>query len=168
MKPIDTDSLTKKIVLGVEETFKTMFHLTAKEVHTGRFLQQQLQSDVSGILTINQPEIAGLLVISFPKPTILGMLSKFYGSKLNDIDMTVGRSVGEITNIVYGVAKKILNEEGHELVASIPSIIVGNQHFVFTNYTGEITVMDFATDCGTFQVYTCIKKGTGAALKKPA
>ena len=162
MKNLDAKNLADRVSTAVNETFRSMFKVAAAEASRGQFNDTKLQADVSGIITLSQPESCGLLVLSFPRKTICDVLGKFYGKQLNTVDATVNMSVAELTNVIYGVAKKVMNEEGHTLGMALPSIIVGNQHFVFTNFSGEITVMHFSTEAGSFQVYTCLKvRGAG-------
>jgi CheY-specific phosphatase CheX len=161
-KILEAAAVADRVSSAVNETFQSMFKVGAAESSRQKFLDNKLKADVSGIVTMSQESAAGLLVISFPKKMICDLLSKFYGKPFTNLDNTVNMSVGELTNVIYGVAKKVMNEEGHAFGMAIPSIIVGNQHFVFAHFSGEITVMEFTTEFGVFQVYTCLKQRASA------
>jgi CheY-specific phosphatase CheX len=161
-KLLEPAAVADRVSSAVNETFKSMFKVATTEAARNKFLDNKLKADVSGIVSMSQENAAGLLVISFPKKMICDLLSKFYGKPFTNLDSTVNMSVGELTNVIYGVAKKVMNEEGHTFGMAIPSIIVGNQHFVFAHFSGEITVMEFTTEFGSFQVYTCLKQRAAA------
>lgn len=156
-KILEPSAVADRVSNAVNETFKSMFKVATSETGRQKFLDNKLKADVSGIVSMSQETAAGLLVISFPKKMICDLLTKFYGKPFTSLDATVNMSVGELTNVIYGVAKKVMNEEGQSFGMAIPSIIVGNQHFVFAHFSGEITVMEFTTEYGSFQVYTCLK-----------
>jgi CheY-specific phosphatase CheX len=157
MKALNAELVAEHISAAVTETFRSMLQVNTKLEACGKHSESNLKADVSGILTLSQKDAGGLLVISFPKQTICEIVSKFYGKKITAVDQSVNMAVGELTNVIYCAAKKVLNEEGFELGMAIPSIIVGNQHFVFAHFSGEITEQEFSTEFGKFKVYTCLK-----------
>ena len=163
MKTLEADVLADAISAAVAQTIQATFSTGAKQESRMPAPDQKLKADVSGILTLSQKDAGGLLVISFPRETICKLLARVYGKTLNKGDPAVNMAVGELTNVVYASAKKGLNENGHELGMAIPSVIVGDQHFVFAHFRGEITEQTFSTADGPFKVYTCLRHRSAAA-----
>ncbi len=146
------DRLAREIDYGVHSTLSSMFGLKPK-VGTYRLEKEcSIHGDVSGLITLIQDKNEGTLVISFPKATIFGMLSKMYRKPFTEIDKSVKLGVGELTNIIYGVVKANLNKDGFALKMAVPNVIIGDQHTILTCDSGPTMVVPFESEAGSFYV----------------
>jgi chemotaxis protein CheX len=137
---------------GVYETFTNMLSLKPKP-KAYKILESYVpEADISGFVHLKDALIEGTLMVSFPKQTIFSMLKTIYGREFEDIDKSVTAGVGELTNIVFGIFKKNLNESGFNFQMCIPSVIVGAQHSVDVVMPNKTLVVPFDTDAGSFTV----------------
>ena len=146
------DRLAKEIDYGVHSTLSKMFGLNPQ---VGAYKIEEecsIQGDVSGLITLTQDKNEGTLIVSFPKATIFGILSKMYRKPFTEINQSVKLGVGELTNIIYGVVKANLNKSGFSFKMAVPNVIIGDQHTILTCDSGPTMVVPFNTELGTFYV----------------
>ncbi|MCG6538160.1 MAG: chemotaxis protein CheX, partial [Syntrophales bacterium LBB04] len=60
--------------------------------------------------------------------------------------------VGEITNMVSGVARKILEKNGLNITAAIPTVVSGRNHSILHVLGGPSIIIPFSTEAGSFVV----------------
>lgn len=72
-------------------------------------------------LQIESTHFTGSFFISFPLDTYLKFVELILGEKREKLDADIKDLVLEVTNIVYGQSKRILNSSGHELQMKIPT-----------------------------------------------
>lgn len=152
------ENITAQFVAGVQSTLSEMFQLKAEELARRESVEADFSSDISGILSPSKSDSCGLFLISFPKKTIRAMVSRFYGRDVEETESSISMAVGEITNIAYGAAKKLINDQNQNLQMAIPSVIVGKQDFVFSNFSGRISSVEFSTELGNFQIFACFRE----------
>jgi hypothetical protein len=66
--------------------------------------------------------------------------------------------VGEITNMISGVARTHMEKEGMQVYAAIPSVVYGKDHTINHILKSPSIVIPFETNHGSFVVDVCIKK----------
>lgn len=167
-----TDSTYDKIGQAIHETFSSVLSLKLQitEIQVGTI--QNPPRNISGFVVLRNPKVQGTFSIGFPNQTALQIFSNFYGSKIEQIDERVLEGVGEITNMVYGVLKKRLNEEGLNLEMFIPFIVVGNEFCHLKDLRSESAVtIHFGSIEGSFWVELNVQKQPkvkNGAVKKSA
>lgn len=157
--------LAQTVAKGVNQTLSAIFGVS---IHWRDFkltTQYEGVGDISGIMGLVQDYLEGNLTISFPKETILEMISRLYGKRIDKIDKSARDAVGEITNVVYGLVKKVLNERGYRFKMSIPNVITGDSHKVHHYHQGQTLLIPFHSDAGDFEVSITIQP-QGASLFK--
>lgn len=103
------------------ETFKTMVSLTVKPGKP--FLRKEPGSaDISCVLNISG-DVSGVIAMSYPTKTALGICSKFLGEEMKELNASVADCIGELANIVTGFAKK--DFQSMRLSISLPNIVYG-------------------------------------------
>jgi len=123
------------------------------------FLKKQndrLVGDVSGIISVVSDKFNGSVIISFPESTFLKVMSQMLGEDFKELSPEIIDGVGEILNIIFGLAKIVLNEKGYGIKAAIPSVITGKQLEVSTMTKGPVVVIPFTSSAGDFYVEICI------------
>jgi chemotaxis protein CheX len=115
----------------------------------------QARGDVSGVIGFTG-SARGSLAISFSKPSILKIISNMLGENYGEINSEVRDAVGEITNMISGVARKNLEAQGLNILAAIPTIVSGENHSILHVLGGPSIIIPFTTNAGPFFVDICI------------
>lgn len=113
--------------------------------------------DVSGIIGITG-DMIGSLAISFGESCICHLVGSMLGESFAEANQEVFDGVGEITNMISGVARTHMEKEGMHVYAAIPSVIYGKNHTINHILKSPSIVIPFVTDQGSFVVDVCIKK----------
>ena len=144
----------------LQGTIEVLKKMAFVEPRPGKIYLKQTSlahGDVSGIIGITG-DMIGSLAISFSEPCICHLISRILGESHNEAKQEVFDGVGEITNMISGVARKHLEKEGMEVYAAIPSIIYGKDHTINHILKSPSIVIPFETDEGSFVVDVCIKR----------
>jgi chemotaxis protein CheX len=113
--------------------------------------------DVSGIIGITG-DMIGSLAISFGESCICHIVGSMLGESYAEANQEVFDGVGEITNMISGVARTHMEKEGMQVYAAIPSVVYGKNHTINHILKSPSIVIPFETDQGTFVVDVCIKR----------
>jgi chemotaxis protein CheX len=111
--------------------------------------------DVSGIIGMTG-SARGSLALSFSEKCILKIVSNMLGENHSQINNEVGDAVGEITNMISGVARKKLEAQGLNIVAAIPTVVSGKNHAIIHVVGGPSIIIPFETEDGPFFVDVCM------------
>jgi chemotaxis protein CheX len=79
------------------------------------------------------------------------MLSENYTEITSDLQ----DGAGELLNIIFGHAKRVLNTQGYEIQKAIPSIIRGQNLEAKHLTSNPVIVLPFLTDKGEFYIEIC-------------
>ena len=112
---------------------------------------------VSGIIGITGDAI-GSLAISFGDVCICHIASNMLGEKFNELTRDVLDAVGEITNMISGVARTKMEKEGMSVYAAIPSVVYGSDHTIDHILKNPSIVIPFSTSHGSFVIDVCFEK----------
>ncbi len=107
--------------------------------------------DVTGIVGFTG-DMNGSVSISFDKSCAIQVVKNMLGDDIQDLLQDVKDAVGEITNMVSGQARAGLNEMGHKLSGSTPTVIMGDNHTIAHVTSGPIMAIPFTTDHGDFTI----------------
>jgi chemotaxis protein CheX len=113
--------------------------------------------DVSGIIGITG-DMIGSLAISFGESCICHLVGSMLGESYAEANQEVFDAVGEITNMISGVARTHMEKEGMQVYAAIPSVVYGKNHTINHILKSPSIVIPFDTDHGAFVVDVCIKR----------
>lgn len=117
---------------------------------------EKYQGDISGVIGLISEAFSGSVVISFPASTFLKIMSRMLGEEYTTITKEIEDGAGEITNIIFGQAKVLLNEQGFGIKTAIPSVVAGNEHTILPMSSGPRMVVPFQTDVGPFFIEVCV------------
>lgn len=108
--------------------------------------------DIASFVGLTGPA-RGMVVLSFPVDTALAMVGRMIETELKIIDEIVVDGVGEIVNMVAGMAKtKFVNETGTPIELGLPTVVRGNQ-FSVNQPTGSVWLeIPFTSDLGPFSL----------------
>lgn len=115
----------------------------------------QAKGDVSGIIGMTG-SARGSLALSFSEQSILMIVSHMLGEKYMEINDEVRDAVGEITNMISGVARKKMEAQGYNISAAIPTVVSGKDHAIFHALGGPSIIIPFDLANGPFYVDVCL------------
>lgn len=114
--------------------------------------------DIAGVIGITSQGFNGSISICFPEKTFIGIVSSMLGEEYTEITKDVEDAAGEILNIIFGHAKKKLNEEGYSFQKAIPTVVRGNK-FRLKHMQEHVTfVLPFETKFGMFFIEISAEK----------
>jgi len=125
------------------------------KVHMKRATDQTM-GDVSGIIGIVSDAFNGSVVISFPEQTFLKIMSSMLGEEYTKLDKEIIDGAGELTNMIFGQAKIVLNDKGYGIKTAIPSVVSGKNHILTAQSKGPVVVVPFESSAGIFVVEICL------------
>lgn len=114
--------------------------------------------DITGFIPMSSPQAVGSLALSFSEKVILHIAKNMLGETYTRIDDEIADLVGELTNMVTGGAKALLDEKGFDFDMSTPTVIRGKgQQISHIGNIGSVIIIPFSTEVGDFYVEVCFK-----------
>jgi chemotaxis protein CheX len=159
-KLIDMDvKFINPFLQGTVEVLKKMAFIEARPGKV--YLKQTAlaHGDVSGVIGITG-DMIGSLAISFNESCICHLLSSMLGESFAEANQDVFDGVGELTNMISGVARTYMEKDGLLVYAAIPSVVYGKNHTINHILKSPSIVIPFVTDQGAFVVDICIKRSS--------
>ena len=144
---------------GTVSVLKTMAMVDPKPGKPYVKKDNQARGDVSGIIGMTG-SARGSLALSFSTKCILKIVSNMLGENHAEINSDVRDAVGEITNMISGVARKKLEAQGLNIVAAIPTVVSGKNHAIIHVLGGASIIIPFETGDGPFFVDVCLDDAT--------
>ncbi len=156
------DQLARDIAQAVADSFGMTFGI---KVVPGRYSVAEgpvrLGGDVSGLVGLTQDRLEGTLTVCFSLDTMQKIVPRLIGGDIKVTPDIAADSVGEITNMVFGQIKTRLNERGHNIRLSLPSVVRGPSHFINHLHEGRYMLMPFDVDGSAFQVHLAVHRDGG-------
>jgi chemotaxis protein CheX len=116
---------------------------------------EPLHADVSGIIHL-QGNAPVKFALSFPRTTATKMVAQLLALDEAEVDDAIlGDGIGEMANIVAGVAKSRLSNEDCPLRLSLPSVIVASGHVLPFVEQPEVAHLRLVSDLGEFSLRVC-------------
>jgi len=114
------------------------------------------RGDVTGVIGLTG-EARGTISVSFSEKSILAIVSNMFGEEIKELNEEINDAVGELSNMISGQARKMLEELGKTLHGAIPSVIMGKNHTLTHMTTSPVIAIPFSTDNGDFTIEVCIE-----------
>jgi chemotaxis protein CheX len=125
---------------------------TPGQIYMKKPRDAMMTGDISGVIGIVSDSFDGSVVISFPEATFLKVISNMLGEEYKKIDQEIVDGAGELTNMIFGQAKIVLNEKGCGIKTAIPTVVSGKDHTLSALTKGPVVVIPFTTLHGKFFV----------------
>jgi chemotaxis protein CheX len=125
-------------VMAAQTVFKTMLSI---ETNMGKPILKDVRAtsgDVTGIMGL-VGDRKGTIAISFREAGAIFVFRTLTGDECSKIGPEVVDSIGEVTNIISGQARKEFEKAGINLKAAIPMVVVG--HNVELNFITKIPII---------------------------
>lgn len=140
---------------GTISVLKTMAFVEPRAGKPYLKMDSLAKGDISGIIGLTG-SAAGSLALSFSEGAILKIVSNMLGEDIKTINGDIKDAVGEITNMVSGVARKNLEAEGFYVQAAIPTVVSGKDHSIAHVMGGPSLIIPFEINEGVFVVDICL------------
>ena len=140
---------------GTIDVLKTMAFVEPKSGAPYMKKDRVASGDISGIIGLTGAA-KGSLALSFSEACILKIVSNMLGEEITTMNNDISDAVGEITNMISGVARKFLGNSGLNITAAIPTIVSGRNHSILHALGGPSIIIPFSTEDGPFVVDICL------------
>ncbi|HPI39445.1 MAG TPA: response regulator [Pseudobdellovibrionaceae bacterium] len=117
---------------------------------------QKLHTVATGLIPMSSPKLNGFLAVSFPEKTLLSLLFKMTGEQYASMNSEVESATGEIINIIYGQARKAINQGGYDLQSSLPQVVAGSDHRIWNINVQASILVPFQSEIGPFYIIASI------------
>jgi chemotaxis protein CheX len=149
---IPLQSFVDPIVLNVCSVIETMGQIKLKpqmpEISPCA-TKLSLHGDVSGIISVQDAKMSGTMAVIFEKNLILKIYSNILGGEpVAAIDHDVRDAVMEMTNVIFGNAKRDINKLGFDIQAARPSVVEGPGHKIHHDPRGNCLSLTFESEAG--------------------
>jgi len=142
---------------GTISVLKTMAFVEPKAGKPYLKVDNLAKGDISGIIGLTG-SATGSLALSFSEAAILKIVSNMVGENFKAMNAEIQDAVGEITNMISGVARKNLEADGFYIQAAIPTVVTGKNHSITHVTGGQSLIIPFEIDEGTFVVDVCLNE----------
>lgn len=112
------------------------------------------RGDVYGIIGMTV-DATGSLAMSFSEACIIGIVNKM-----------VLDAVGELTNMISGAARKLMEKDDLKVFAAIPTVVCGRAHTVHHIIKGPSMVIPFKTKVVDFVIDVCLRSNIQQKAEK--
>ncbi|MBW2096079.1 MAG: chemotaxis protein CheX [Deltaproteobacteria bacterium] len=143
----------------IEATLHVLRTMSSTEATPGKPYvkkDQHARGDVTGVIGLTG-EASGTISVSFTEDSIIAIVSRMFGEKVEALNGEIKDAVGEITNMISGQARQKLEEMGKLIHGAIPSVIVGKDHSISHFTSQPVVAVPFETKDGGFTVEICIE-----------
>jgi len=141
---------------GTLDVLKTMASIIATPGKPYVKTSMTAAGDISGIIGITG-DATGSLAISFTERCICDVVNSMLGENHASINAEIIDAVGELTNMISGAARNLMEKQGIKAFAAIPTVVHGKNHTINAIYNVPSIIIPFATNAGAFFVDVCIK-----------
>jgi len=119
---------------------------------------EKLGIGISGNVAMICDRFEAVMAIGFPTDTYLKLVSKMLGEEYKTLTHDIEDAAGEITNMVYGHSKKVLEQQGFKMEKAIPTVIRGEDHSISFRTAAPVVVVPYSSELGKFFVLVCVQR----------
>lgn len=140
-------------ITGAVETLKIQCSITATSGKPYvKDANNKVKTDIAAIIGLTSKAFNGSVAICFTESVFLFIMEKMLGSKYTAITKELEDGASELLNIIFGHAKRVLNQQGYGIDKAIPTIVRGSDLNV-THLTPSPTIaLPFTTEKGVFLI----------------
>lgn len=136
-------------LLSVHEVFETMLDCPVETGQVGAPGKKQGPTGIIGLIGLSG-DGKGIVAIKMPPTTALALVGKMIGEKLRSVDASVVDGIGEVVNIIAGVAKaKFTNLS---LSLSLPTVVRGDICKLSSQFDESWVEIPFSSKLGDFSL----------------
>lgn len=142
------------------ETFNSIFGAEIKLRDVQIELNPLRGQEISGVISLGQASLEGVLCLSFPKATLTSLVTSFYQKMPDDIseELLIG-TVSETTSIIFGLIKEQYNQRGFQFQPAFPIVVTGAPHTVYSTFPTNKLHLSFDSRHGDFTLEVSAAQG---------
>jgi len=145
---------------GTVETLKVQCEYPLKQGKP--FLKgegKEIDTVIASVIGLTSTKFNGSIAVCYPKEVFLKIMSNMLGEEYKEINEDLEDGAGELLNIIFGYAKKLLNEKGFDIQKAIPTIVTGDNLNVKHVSPNPTLVLPFESEMGPVHVEISIDSG---------
>jgi len=143
-------NIIESVTSAAENVFQTMIFMDIKSQAPFERKGLDSLSDITGIISLTG-DIIGSIAISMDTNEAREVISNMLGDEITDVQEIID-GVGEITNLIVGMAKTVLSELSCQFEISVPIVVTGKGVNI-KHYSAEaksLTSIPFYTEDRSF------------------
>ena len=139
-------NIIKSIISSANDVFQTMIFMEVEPQSPFKREGLESLSDITGIISLTG-DIVGSIAISMDKAIAKKAISNMLGDEIND-EREIIDGVGEICNLVVGMAKTLLSELSCQFEISVPILVTGRGVNIrhLSEQEGSLTTIPLCTE----------------------
>ena len=148
--------IAKSFIKATSEVLSTMAMITPVAGKPDVKNNNTAKGDVTGVIGLTGDK-TGTISVTFTQKCALAVVKNMLGDDIQDVVQDTKDAVGEITNMISGKTRQLLAQNGLNILAATPSVIMGKDHSVHHITSEPIMAIPFSTDHGEFTVEFCFQ-----------
>lgn len=145
------------VLTSMVNVLSTMAQMVPKPGRPSLKTDDSAPGVVTGLIAMEGAQARGSLAISFPKAVILDIVKRMLREEKTEVDDMARDLTGEISNMVMGGAKGLLEEDGYHFGLSLPTVLFGEGHTIHHGVDGPRILLPFVAEPGEFFVEICFE-----------
>lgn len=113
--------------------------------------------DIAAIIGLTSKTFNGSIAVCFPKKTFLKLMNSMLGMDAEEISEDFEDGAGELLNIIFGFAKRHLNDHGYEIQKAIPTVVRGQNLKIWHKRDVPSGIIPFTSAAGEFYIEVAIE-----------
>ncbi len=114
-----------EFVKAVRKTLEVQFSTRIEIGAPFKKSENAFTFDVGSMIGVSDGDFSGYFGMYYQKSAFLGLMSNLLGDEFTELSEDIQDGASEITNICFGVAKQVLNDQGHSIQMALPYLIRG-------------------------------------------
>lgn len=111
---------------------------------------------VSGLIAMTSDNASGSFSISLETSMALACVERLFGERPETVNDEVIDMVGELTNMIAGVAKQLFESRGYDFGMATPHMMSGDSHQLEHLAGNPVILIPFNSDFGKLFLEICI------------
>ena len=107
---------------------------------------------ITGLITMHGGNRRASLAIIFSETVLIAIAAKMLPEKTTSLDSVAIDLVGELSSMILGNVKGLLEDEGYQFEMSFPTMIVGYDYIITHHTKSPIFRIPYASPSGAFHV----------------
>lgn len=107
---------------------------------------------IAGVLGLTSTAFNGTIALCFTEKVFLAIMGRMLGETYTEITKDMEDGAGELLNIIFGGAKRVLNDKNYAIEKAIPTVVRGKDIAVSHTSSSPTVVLPFETPEGPFYI----------------
>jgi chemotaxis protein CheX len=116
---------------------------------------------IASVLSLISNGFSGSVVLCFSEGVFLRVYENMFGEKHDKIIPELEDAAGELLNIIYGMAKVELNQQGYDFQKALPTVLTGEQIRIRQTGNQPAVIVPLETEFGQLHIEIEFDKPNG-------